>query len=228
MSPQRLRITYRSDAPTEQRGNFARLWVDAIEAAGLLVARADGGRRAHVEFGPALPEGVSGNCELLDIWLDRPAEPAEVCARLREALLPGLVPVDVEDIGERLPSFAASVVAYRYRAVFAAGSVDGAALHARTVWFSEQPSFQCEELRGERLRVLDLKQIIREVAATTIDGALQVDMCLAVNQQQTARPATVLDALELPAQPVSLVRTAIEVLRPRVALAAWRERGRFA
>ena len=54
-----------------------------------------------------------------------------------------------------------------------------------------------------------------------------IEAHLALSQEQSARPTTLLAALGITVAPLELLRTAIEVETPRIALRAWRERGRF-
>lgn len=226
----RLRITYRQGPECAVLpGALARAWSAAFEAAGLSLERPTGSRRPRVETGPALPAGATGEREVLDAWLaDGTAAPADVCARLAAAAPPGLVPLAAEAIGERLPSLSASLRAATYRAKFAAGAVDLAVLRERVAWLLAQPALEVEERRGERVRHVDLRALVLALAVTEGPGDVCVEMRLVLTQERTGRPSTVLGALGLGDAPHTLVRTAVEVVTPRVALRAWRARGRFA
>jgi radical SAM-linked protein len=230
MSPQRLRLTYRLSTPAHemQRGALSHAWTKAFEAAGMPLARPAGSRRARIEFGPGLPPGATGDRELLDAWLADPVPPEAAAPRLVPVMLAGLEPLEAEDVGERLPSLSASVRSARYRITFAPGLLDVEALRARVAALLAEDSIEWVEQRGERLRAIDLRAVVFGLQVSCADRAAVLHMHLELTQARTGRPASVLAALGVTAAPVSLVRTAIEVERPRVALRAWRERGRFA
>jgi hypothetical protein len=228
----RLRITYRHGLEcTVQPGALARAWVEAFEAAGIPLERSTGSRRARVETGPALPPGASGEREVLDAWLaDGTPAPAEVCRRLAITAPAGLVPLAGEEIGERLPSLSSSLRAATYRVDFESGAVDRVALAERAALFLAQPTMEVEEVRGERVRRIDLRALVLALAVVVEErGSVRLEMRLVAEQERTGRPLTVLTALGCGGVPYyTLARSAIEVETPRVALRAWRERGRFA
>lgn len=224
---QRLRLTYRNTlCATAPLGNLGRVWVDAFEAAGMALARPEGAKRARIEMGPPLPQGAAGEAELLDVLLAARAEPSEVVARLAGALPAGLEPLHAEEIGERLPSLGASVRAARYRATFEAACAPPD-LEARVAALLALPALEWEEQRGERVRRFDLRALIYGLDVRSEEGRVTLEMRLALSQERSARPASVLAALGIEHAPARLVRTGLEVERPQVALRAWRERGRF-
>lgn len=227
MAPyQRLRVTYRDTRCSEPGANhLGRTWVEAFERAGLRLARPEGSRRARVETGPPLPQGATGEAELVDGLLAAPVAPADAVARLATTLPDGLEPLSAEEIGERLPSLGASVRAACYRATFEAGRA-GRELEQRVAALLALPALEWEEQRGERLRRLDLRALLYDLRACEGGSTATVEMRVALSQEGSVRPASVLAALGLEG-PSQLVRTAIEVERPLIAIRAWRERGRF-
>ena len=229
MTNQRLRITYRktSEARDLQSGRLSRAWIEAFACAGMPLARPEGSKRTRIELGPPLPQGATGEAELLDVLLEQPTSPPEVVTRLREALPAGLEPAGAEEIGERLPSLQASMRSACYRIAFDVLDVDAAALRTRVQALMTLPELDWEEQRGERVRRFDLRALIYDLAVYEEPGRVVLDVRLALSQERSARPASVLAALEIDAAPLELVRTGIEVDQPRIALRAWRERGRF-
>jgi radical SAM-linked protein len=226
---QRLRLTYRLYGPAidAQRGWVSRAWVDAFAAAGMPLGRPDASRRPRIELGPGLPPGASGERELLDAWLVEPVSPESVPERLAPALPAGLAPIEAVDVGQHLPSLSSSVHAARYRARFEPAAVALPQVRARIDALLARPSLDWVEQRGERLRTIDLRAVVLDLAVACADEAVVIDMHLELSQERTGRPASVLAALGIDAKPASLVRTALDVQYPRVALRAWRERGRF-
>ena len=229
MTQQRLRITYRKTAEARdfQSGRLSRAWIDAFECAGLPLARPEGSKRTRLEIGPPLPQDATGEAELVDVLLDRPTAPVEVVTRLKEALPRGIEPVEAEEIGARLPSLQASMQSACYRVTFDDSEVDPAMLRARVQALMALSELDWEEQRGERVRRFDLRAFIYRLAVHEEPGRVVLDVRLALSQERSARPASVFAALGIEARPLRLVRTQIEVEQPRIALRAWRERGRF-
>lgn len=229
MTLQRLRITYRKTAAAHelQSGRLSRAWVEAFDCAKLPLARPEGSKRARIEVGPPLPQNATGEAELVDVLLAQPTPPAEVLARLRDALPPGLDPLEAVEIGERLPSLQASMQAACYRVVLEASEVDAAALRVRSAQLLALETLDWEELRGERLRRFDLRALIYGIEILEEADTVVIEARVALSQERSARPSSMLAALGIEATPRAVVRTAIEVARPQVAVRAWRERGRF-
>jgi len=226
-----MRITYQHTPEcVVQQGTLARAWSDAFEAAGLRLERPEGSRRPRVELAPALPQGARGEREVFDAWLaDDSPGPDEVCRRLATAAPPGLVPLAAIEIGERLPSLGASVRSAGFRVDFAPGAVDANSLAARVGALLASATLEVDEVRGERVRRIDLRAQIRELKVVRDEQrAVRLEMRLVAEHERVGRPSTVLVALGCGDSPHTLVRTDVEVEVPRVAIRAWRERGRFA
>ncbi|MFN8585903.1 MAG: DUF2344 domain-containing protein [Dehalococcoidia bacterium] len=224
---QRLRVTYRNTSCSERPGaSLGRVWADSFEAAGLALARPEGSKRARVETAPPLPQHATGEAELVDVLLGAPVDPVEAVRRLTTRLPRGLEALHAEEIGERLPSLNASTRAARYRAIFRPDQAPDDVGH-RVERLLGLPMLDWEELRGERLRRFDLRALVYDLALHEEDGCAVLEMRLALSQEGAGRPASVIAALGIGA-PDCLVRTAIEVERPLIAIRAWRERGRFA
>jgi radical SAM-linked protein len=229
MPQQRLRLTYRVHGPAvdAQRGWVSRAWVDAFATAGVPLGRRDSSRRPRIEIGPSLPPGASGERELLDAWLAEPVEAETVACRLAPAAPPGLEPVEAVDVGEYLPSLSTSIRSARYRVTFEPSAVVLGVLRERIDALLELRSLDWVEQRGERLRSIDLRAAVLDLDLACAADCVTIEMHLELTQERTGRPVSVLAALGVEARPASVVRTALEVEYPRVALRAWRERGRF-
>jgi radical SAM-linked protein len=225
----RLRLTYRLTEPAASmlRGPLAAAWLETFAEAGIALARPEGSRRPRIELGPALPPGATGERELLDAWVAEPAAPEVVVSRLKAVASAGLGPLEAEDVGERLPSLSASVRAARYAVTFATGPIDVPALRERIAQFLATDSLEWIEQRGERVRAIDLRAAVLQLDIACANGVTELQMRLVLTQELTGRPASVLAALGVTSKPKTLVRLAVEVDRPRVAMRAWREHGRF-
>lgn len=225
---QRLRIRYRltSEAAEVRPGDVGKLWAGAFASAGIALARPEGAKRARIELGPALPQGATGEREPLDAWIEGHVEPCEVSGRLGGHLPAGIVPVAVEEIGDRLPSLGASLRSASYRVTLPT-SIDVAALRERVRALLALDALRWVEVRGERVREVDLRAQILNLAVTEDADSPCVEMRLVLEQERAGRPTSVLAALGMEDVPRALVRTDVEVARPLVALRAWRAVGRF-
>ncbi|MSQ36458.1 MAG: DUF2344 domain-containing protein [Dehalococcoidia bacterium] len=217
------------DACALTSGELTRAWAEACVAARLPLVPAGGGRH-RIELGPPLPPETTGERELLDLWLAGYADPERACAALCAALPTALAPVSVEDIGERLPSLSASVRWAEYELALPAAAAP--ALREQVAAFLARQALPWEERRGERTRRIDLRAAVLALEllpAAEGDACARLRMRITLEPGRGARPASVLAALGVAALavPGTLVRTAIEAARPRVALRAWRTRGRF-
>lgn len=225
---QRLRIRYRMTAEADVRpGDLGKVWMGALASGGVTLARPEGAKRARLEVGPALPQGATGEREPLDIWVDGRVEPCELPARIAGHLPAGLVPVEVEEVGDRLPSLGASLRSATYRVALPTDT-DVAALRERVAALLALDALRWVEVRGERVREVDLRAQV--LALDVIDGADGpcIEMRLVLEQERMGRPASVLAALGVEGASHVLVRTDVEVTRPCIALRAWRRVGRFA
>lgn len=234
----RIRLTYSQTASAgPHEGRLAGAWTRAFEAAGLSLARSDGGRRGHIELGPPLPAGISGEREVLDVWLASAGEADTVWQRVAPHAPDGAVPLCSEELGDRLPSLAMLVRAAHYLVCWPADGAREAGgeavrppmLRERVAAFLSHPTLEWEEYRGERIRTFDLRAMVRrlEVVEPGSGDATCLAMQLVLTHDRTMRPASLLAALGIDASPASIIRTAIEVDHPRLALRAWREWGRF-
>ena len=230
MPLQRLRIWYRkTDAAAEiQPGEIGRTWVAAIEAAGLEIARPEGSKRVRIELGPALPQGVCGDREPLDVWLAEPADLESVCERLRVHVPAGLEAIAAEELGDRLPSLGASLRAATYRALLPSDACDLDTLVARCHALLAAASIPWTEVRGERVRDINLRSFVLDLQPESTPRGIELVLRLVLAQDRVGRPASVLAALGIDGPPLALVRECVEVDRPLVALHAWRTVGRFA
>lgn len=229
---QRLRITYRKDGPARYVAHLdvMRTWERAIRRAKLPLAYTQGfSPHPRIAFAAPLPVGTLGRCEQMDVWLEDGVEPAEARRRLDGSLPAGLDIEDVEEVGERLPSLQSSVRSARYEVAFDAGEVDVAWLCERVGELLARETLDWEEQRGgsDKVRRYDLRATVIDLSVREGDGHVVVDMHLALEEGKTGRPASVLAVLGVETEPLETVRISLDIERPRVAMQAWRERGRF-
>jgi len=234
--PQRLRITYRKDGPAKYVAHLdlMRTWERAIRRARLPLAYSQGfSPHARIAMAAPLPVGTIGEREQMDIVLSEGIDPTEVMKRIEAALPNGLAVVALEEVGERLPSLQSTVRAAHYRVTFDAGDIAAAALRASVDQLMAAETLDWEEQRGpnKKPRRYDLRAAVIALAVSEDGDATEgartvVEMHLALEDGRTGRPASVLAALGVEAEPLEVVRTSIEVEQPQRAMRAWRESGR--
>ena len=229
---QRLRITYRKDGPARYIAHLdvMRTWERAIRRANLPLAYTQGfSPHPRIAFAAPLPVGTLGRREQMDVWLEDGVEPAEARRRLDESLPAGLGIEEVEEVGERLPSLQSSVRSARYEVAFDSAEIDAEALRERVAELLARDTLDWEEQRGgsDKVRRYDLRATVIDLSVREGDGRVALDMHLALAEGKTGRPASVLAALGVETEPLETVRISLDIERPRVAMQAWRERGRF-
>ncbi len=229
---QRLRITYRKDGPAQYVAHLdvMRTWERAIRRARLPLAYTQGfSPHPRIAFAAPLPVGTLGRREQMDVWLEDGVEPVDAWRRLDESLPAGLDIEQVEEVGERLPSLQSSVLSARYEVTFDSTEIDAEALRERVGELLERETLDWEEQRGgsDKVRRYDLRATVIDLSVRQGGGRVALDMHLALEEGKTGRPASVLAALGVETEPLETVRISLDIERPRVAMQAWRERGRF-
>ncbi|MBM3138684.1 MAG: DUF2344 domain-containing protein [Chloroflexi bacterium] len=214
---QRLRITFSAVGPLKYVAHLdmMRTWERAIRRSGLPLAYTQGfSPHARIALASPLPVGVVGLRELMDVWLDPPAEPAEAARRLRGAMPPGLDIVEVEEVSNALPSLQSSLRSARYEVLLPAARGEAAAVRERVDALLALETLDWEEERGDRTRRYDLRATIDAIAAKERNALLLLTMDLSLAEGRTGRPAQVLRALGLDPDALEVVRTLVRTRAP--------------
>ncbi len=179
----------------------------AFRRAGLEMAYSQGYHpKPKVSFGPALPVGVESRCELIDVELVGPADPAAIEARLSPQLPEGLPLVAVELLEPGAPSIGETLRALHYLATFPVPAWTDEALEARIAAFHggernvvhrappprKGDRRRHQKIAGEAGREIDLNRLVTHLA---LDGPARVAFSLKVDPSGSARPAEVLAAV---------------------------------
>lgn len=211
---QRVRVTFAKEGPLRWVAHLdlMRTWERAIRRAVLPLSYSQGfSPHAKIALAAPLPVGVEGTAELIDIWFDDELPLDAVAKQLTAAMPPGLSVSEVAQVSEDLPSMQSALQAARYEVRFAADAVDRPALEASVERLLALEELDWEEQRGQKVRRYDIRATILELnVGTTDEGAVALAMYLSLEQGRTGRPAQVLKALELEAEPAAITRLAIE------------------
>lgn len=207
---QRIRVQFGKGDPLKYISHLdlARTWERVFRRAGLPVAHSQGfNPRPRFQIAAALPVGVTGEGELLDIWLSEYLPPRQVGERLRAAAPPGLGIGHAEEVELAAPSLQSQMQAADYRAVVhSKESVEG--IRVRIQEFLALPSLLRPRQHKGKWQTYDLRPLVQTLEVEAGEGQERVlSMRLQANAQGAGRPDEVLDALGLAPATRSIVRT---------------------
>lgn len=207
---QRLRLTYAKGQALKYISHLdlARTWERVFRRAGLPLAFSQGfNPRPRFQIAAALPVGVTGRGELLDLWLLETLVPEEVLEGLQPELPGGLEALDAVEVDLRAPSLQSQLRAASYRV--AVSTLETAeAIDARVQALMELPSVPRQRQHKGRWQTYDLRPLIQRVEVKPgQEGGQLLLMRLQASPQGAGRPDEVLDVLGLSLAPHRLERT---------------------
>ena len=197
---QRLRIRYAKGEPLKfiSHLDLSRGWERAFRRAGLPVAYSQGfNPRPRFQMAAALPVGVTGRAELLDLWLTEPMSPEEVLSRLRPVLPAGLEALDAEVVDLREPSLQSVMNAADYRVVVGSQETT-AAIRTRIQGLLDARTIPRQRHHKGKVQSYDLRPLLQSLAVEPGQvGEQVVTMRLQASPEGAGRPDEVLEALGL-------------------------------
>jgi len=138
---QRWRLTYSKKADARYMGHLdeARFWERVFRRVELPLAYSHGfNPQARIQFAAALPVGVAGENELLDIFLTRTEAPQQWLPVIARSLPSGFVSKSLQEIPLKLPAMQTSLRAAVYRVCWPDAPKDDLAERARKLLMSEE------------------------------------------------------------------------------------------
>lgn len=212
---QRVRLTFAKAGPLRWVAHLdlMRTWERTIRRAELPLSYTQGfSPHPRIALAAPLPVGVSGARELIDLWLEEDLSTAEVAKRLSRAMAPGLTVIEVEQVAEQLPSMQSCLRAARYEVGFEAGAIELDDVAGSIDELLARETLDWEEQRGEKVRRYDIRATILALEVGASEGGdAVISMHLSLEEGRTGRPAQVLKALGVTAQPLEIVRVALEL-----------------
>jgi radical SAM-linked protein len=206
----RVRITFAKGQGLKYISHLdlARTWERAFRRAGLPVAYSQGfNPRPRFQLAAALPVGVMGRAELLDLWLTEPLSPKEVLSRLGPALPAGLEVTGAEEVERKAPSLQSQLRAADYVAVVHSQE-PVEAIRTRIQALLAAPTLPRQRHHKGKQQTYDLRPLIQEVGVEAVGGEERVlNMHLQASSQGAGRADQVLDALGLSLASHSIERT---------------------
>lgn len=211
---QRVRITFAKGEPLKYISHLdlTRTWERVFRRAGLPVAYSQGfNPRPRFQIAAALPVGVTGRAELLDVWLSEPVAPEEVDARLRPALPSGLAVSTVEEVALRAPSLQAQMRAADYRAVVHSQE-PVESLRGRVQALLDAPTLPRQRHHKGKWQTYDLRPLVQTVTVAAGEAGEHImEMRLQASPQGAGRADEVLDVLGLSLVPHAVERTTLHL-----------------
>lgn len=214
---QRLRLTYAKGEALKYISHLdlARTWERAFRRAGLPVAYSQGfNPKPRFQIAAALPVGVTGSSEMLDVWLTEPLSGDEALARLRPVLPRDLEVSGAEQVDLRAPALQAQMIAADYRATVHTGE-PSEAIESRIQALITCPSIPRRRMQKGDWQTYDLRPLVQDIGVTPgAEGVLLLTMRLEASPQGAGRPEEVLDALGLALNLHSVERTQLYFAGP--------------
>ena len=228
MKVQRLRFRYRitSEARGLGQRDLARAWEEAAVAANLPLAHSEGKRSgALIQIAAALPQGVTSDGELADIFLEQAVDPGAALAGIQKALRPGVEAVTVEEVGVGGRSLQALLRWAEYDVRVPSNGLSAEELRRRIAALLDASSVPVEHKREKNVRKYDLRPLVLDIRLEGVeDGAFRLLMRLRAEQEMTARADQTALALELP-EPLSVHRRSLHLDDVPAVLRAFRVGG---
>lgn len=207
---QRLRLRFAKGEQLKYISHLdlARTWERAFRRAGLPVAYSQGyNPRPRLQLAAALPVGVTGRTEYLDLWLTEALEPEGLAARLQPCLPAGLEVLHAEETELRGPALQSQMRAAEYRARVWSQEPTRA-VTGRIQALLEAPSILRQRHHKGKMQTYDLRPLIQTVIVEPgPEGEHVLIMCLQLSPQGAGRPDEVLSALGLTLGQYTIERT---------------------
>jgi radical SAM-linked protein len=225
MKVQRVRIRYAvsTDAATLGQRDIVDAWERACKDAHLPLAYSEGKRPSpQISMAAPLSQGVTSNCELLDIFLSEVCLPDDVLQRLAGHLPDGITPLSAQETGVSGPSLQSQVRRAEYR--IEVEGVDPTAVEASVARLLSARTFSAEYKREAKVRAYDLRPLVLSICTNETDKGAMLAMRLRAEAERTARVDQVAMALGLPEE-LRIERTALEVEEVSPVVLSYRRAG---
>ncbi len=195
-STQRLRLTFAKGEAVRYISHLdlARALERAFRRAGLPLVYSQGfSPRPKFALGAALPVGVTGRAEVMDIWLSPPLPPLVVAQRLAVQMPPDMAIQAIRQVDLNAPALQAAMQWAEYLVAFGAMPQD---LDERVHRFLTAEHLPRVRLHKGRERTYDLRPLVDELRLVAGDGPA-LFMRLANSNAATGRVDEVLAELGL-------------------------------
>ncbi len=195
---QRLRARYskKSDARFIGHLDVARFWERVFRRVDLPMAYSHGfNPQARLQFASALPVGIEGENELVDVWLLERIDPAVWIYRLQGALPPGFALHDLIELPLKSPAMQSSL-RYAVYKVFFGSDISQDELRDRVQSLLSKSAILRPHQKKQD-KTYDLRPLVDSLDVQTENDTVVLEMKLRAGQEGNARASEVLDELGL-------------------------------
>jgi radical SAM-linked protein len=204
----RIRFTRGEEVKFISHLDIMRLWERALNRAGIQIAYSEGfSPHPRLSLASPLAVGVTGNAELLDIFIAGKVTPHWFTAAVSSQLPPGIEILDVRQVGVNLPSLQSQVRFAEYLVEIdkTGGPEDpGAAISS----LLSRKSLPWYHERDTGRREYDLRPLVDNISLVSSEnGSCILEMKLKCDSNGSGRPEQVTLALGFPQYPLSIHRT---------------------
>jgi radical SAM-linked protein len=198
--------------------DLVRAWQRVFRRAGIAMAHSQGfSPHPRMFFASALPVGVTGRCEMLDVVLEQRMQASEVAARIRSQLPSGLDLISVVEVPLAAPALPTQVTAAEYEAEVEIATLADQ-VQSRLDQLLATESLPRRMQREDKVRDYDLRPLVQRLwLAGRRQGAYVIGMRLQADPQGTGRPDQVLDTLGMAGQVKNIERTRLLLRSDSVA-----------
>lgn len=188
--------------------DLMRCWERVLRRASMPMAYSEGfNPRPRLSLAAPLPVGVSSDCELMDIFLERWRSPAVFRKELESQLPAGLGILDIADVPLPLPSLQSQLRGIEYR-VEVETDRNGKEIQKSIDALLDMESLPWEHTRNTKVRHYDLRVLVDDVwLIDTADSVCILGMRLVSDHRGTGRPEQVAMALGFSLHPRLINRT---------------------
>jgi radical SAM-linked protein len=207
---QRLRITFSRGEEIKYLSHLdiMRLWERALRRADIPLAYSQGyNPHPKISIASPLPIGVTGDGELMDIFLRKTISPYFLMKAVSEQMPAGVSIVGIDQVSTRLPSLQSQVRQAEY-VVQIATDRQRTDVERAIDSFMENDHFPWQHRRDGEVRQYDLRAVVDGLwLIDWHDSECAVGMCLRTGSEATGRAEQVTKALGFTDRPSSIRRT---------------------
>ncbi len=227
MTQQRIRVWFRKGERLRfiSHLDILRHWERAIRRAELPLAYSHGFTpHPKIAFAAPLPLGFTSEAEVMDVTLTERVGLEEFCRRLAEQTTEDLAIVTVREVPLSAPAPQAALAWADYEAEVPVPAEDA---QRRAAEFLAADSWSYTDTKRERPRTYDLRRAVAWLQVRPAPCGSVLAMRLQADQELTARPEHVVEALFPGVEPRRITRTGLVLRDSTPAIDAWRTKGRF-
>lgn len=201
MKVQRLRLRYAvTDACQMNHRELLTDWERAAKEARIAIAYSEGKRPApQISVGALLPQGVTSDDEVMDVFVSERVEPEAALERLSPHVPAGISLLAVEEVGQATASLQSRLRWAEYEVEVPCDAIAAADVQEAIDRLLFAESWPAEYKREKKVREYDLRPLVIDVQFTgEREGSFVLRMALRAAQDSSARADQVVLALGLP------------------------------